>query len=132
LATPQGHCCRLPPISTDGVAHSRTHPSPGLGHGGEKQRRTADPTTRFCNTLRGINALAETVIGLYKAELIRRRGPWKGLDQIEYATVEWVDWFNHRQLLEPIGHVPPAEFEAAHWRRETPGTIEGLKHPSLQ
>ena len=59
------------------------------------------------------NALAETIIGLYKTELIRRRGPWKGLDQVEYATLEWVDWFNHRRLLEPIGHVPPAEFEAA-------------------
>jgi putative transposase len=60
------------------------------------------------------NALAETIIGLYKTELIRRRGPWKGLDQVEYATLEWVDWFNHRRLLEPIGHVPPAEFEAAY------------------
>ena len=59
------------------------------------------------------NALAETIIGLYKTELIHRRGPWKGLDDVEYATLEWVDWFNHRRLLEPIGHVPPAEFEAA-------------------
>jgi putative transposase len=49
------------------------------------------------------NALAETIIGLYKTELIRRRGPWKGIDQVEYATLEWVDWFNHRRLLEPIG-----------------------------
>ena len=47
------------------------------------------------------NALAETIIGLYKTELIRRRGPWKGIDQVEYATLEWVDWFNHRRLLEP-------------------------------
>jgi len=54
------------------------------------------------------NALAETIIGLYKTELIRRRSPWKGLDEVEYATLEWVDWFNHRRLLEPIGHVPPA------------------------
>ena len=59
------------------------------------------------------NALAETIIGLDKTELIRRRGPWKGLDQVEHATLEWVDWFNHRRLLEPIGHLPPAEFEAA-------------------
>jgi putative transposase len=65
------------------------------------------------------NALAETIIGLYKTELIRRRGPWKGIDQIEYATLEWIDWFNHRRLLEPIGYVPPAEHEAACWRRET-------------
>ena len=63
------------------------------------------------------NALAETIIGLYKTELIRRRGPWRGIDDLEYATLEWVDWFNHRRLLEPIGYVPPAEFEAAHWRR---------------
>ena len=56
---------------------------------------------------RSFNALAETIIGLYKTELVRRRGPWKGLDQIEYATLEWVDWSNHRRLLEPIGYVPP-------------------------
>ena len=78
------------------------------------------------------NALAETIIGLYKTELIRRRGPWRGIDDLEYATLEWVDWFNHRRLLEPIGYVPPAEFEAAHWRRETPNSIDGLKQPSLR
>lgn len=68
------------------------------------------------------NALAETVIGLYKTELIRRRGPWKGTDDVEYGTLEWVDWFNHRRLLEPIDHVPPAEFEEAYYsaRGETP------------
>jgi putative transposase len=77
------------------------------------------------------NALAETIIGLYKTELIRRHGPWKGIDQVEYATLEWVDWFNHRRLLEPIGHIPPAEFEAAYHQREDPGIIDGLKHPSL-
>ena len=77
------------------------------------------------------NALAETIIGLYKAELIRRRGPWKGIDDVEYATLEWVDWFNHRRLLEPIGHIPPAEFEAAYDRREAPSHTAGLKHPSL-
>jgi transposase InsO family protein len=78
------------------------------------------------------NALAETIIGLYKTELIRRRGPWKGLDQVEYATLEWVDWFNHRRLLKPIGHVPPAEFEAAYHRREAQGSTAGLKQPSLR
>jgi putative transposase len=78
------------------------------------------------------NALAETIIGLYKTELIRRRGPWRGLDEVEYATLEWVDWFNHRRLLEPIGHVPPAEFEAAYHRREAQGSIDGLKQPSLR
>jgi len=60
------------------------------------------------------NALAETIIGLFKAELIHRRGPWRNLDQVEYATLEWLDWFNNRRLLEPIGNVPPAEFEATY------------------
>jgi putative transposase len=78
------------------------------------------------------NALAETIIGLYKTELIRRRGPWRGLDEVEYATLEWVDWFNHRRLLEPIGHVPPAEFEAAHHRKEDPSRTAALKDPSLR
>jgi transposase InsO family protein len=58
------------------------------------------------------NALAESVNGLYKAELIWRRGPWRGMEAVEYATLEWVDWFNNRRLLEPIGNIPPAEAEA--------------------
>ena len=58
------------------------------------------------------NALAETIIGLYKTEVIHYRGPWRSLDEVEYATLEWVDWFNTRRLLEPIGSVPPAEYEA--------------------
>jgi putative transposase len=78
------------------------------------------------------NALAETIIGLYKTELVRRRGPWRGIDQVEYATLEWVDWFNHRRLLEPIGHVPPAEFEAAFRREEDPSKPVRLKQPSLR
>ena len=78
------------------------------------------------------NALAETIIGLYKTELIRRRGPWKGIDQVEYATLEWVDWFNHRRLLQPIGYVPPAEFEAAFHREEDPSDPVRPKHPSLR
>jgi len=57
------------------------------------------------------NALAETVNGLFKTEVIRRRGPWRSLEAVEFATLEWVDWFNHRRLLEPIGNVPPAEAE---------------------
>jgi transposase InsO family protein len=57
------------------------------------------------------NALAETINGLYKAEVIHRRGPWKSLTAVEFATLEWVDWFNHRRLLEPIGNIPPAEAE---------------------
>ena len=58
------------------------------------------------------NALAETINGLYQAEVIHRRGPWRSFDAVEYATLEWVDWFNTRRLLEPIGNVPPAEAEA--------------------
>ena len=58
------------------------------------------------------NALAETVIGLFKTEVIRRRGPWRSCEAVELATLEWVDWFNKRRLLEPIGNIPPAEAEA--------------------
>jgi transposase InsO family protein len=60
------------------------------------------------------NALAETIIGLYKTELIHRRGPWRHLEAVEYATLEWVDWFNHRRLLAPIGNIPPAELESSY------------------
>jgi putative transposase len=63
------------------------------------------------------NALAETIIGLYKTEVIHRRGPWRSMDAVEYATLEWVDWFNHRRLLESIGNVPPAELELAYHRQ---------------
>jgi transposase InsO family protein len=58
------------------------------------------------------NALAESVIGLYKTEVIRRQGPWRSLEAVEFATLDWVDWFNTRRLLGPIGDIPPAEFEA--------------------
>jgi transposase InsO family protein len=58
------------------------------------------------------NALAESIIGLFKTEVIQRQGPWRHLAAVEFGTLEWVDWFNHRRLLEPIGYVPPAEYEA--------------------
>jgi transposase InsO family protein len=61
------------------------------------------------------NALAETIIGVYKTEVIRRRAPWRNMDAVEYATLEWVDWFNHRRLLEPIGNILPAELEASYY-----------------
>ena len=61
------------------------------------------------------NALAETVIGLFKTEVIHRRRPWRSFDAVEYATLEWVDWFNNRRLLEPIGNIPPAEAEANYY-----------------
>ena len=63
------------------------------------------------------NALAETVIGLFKTEVIRPRGPWRSLEAVEFATLEWVNWFNNRRLLEPIGHIPPAEAEAAYYEQ---------------
>jgi transposase InsO family protein len=64
------------------------------------------------------NALAESVIGLFKTEVIRRDGPWRGLEDVEYATLEWVAWFNTQRLLEPLGYLPPAEYEEAFYRRQ--------------
>src|SRR3954471_15476959 len=61
------------------------------------------------------NALAETINGLFKAEVIHRRGPWRSAETVEFATLEWVDWFNNRSVLEPIGNIPPAEAEARYY-----------------
>ena len=61
------------------------------------------------------NALAETINGLYKAEVIHRRGPWRSFEAVEFATLEWVDWFNNRRLMEPIGNIPPAEAEERYY-----------------
>jgi putative transposase len=61
------------------------------------------------------NALAETINGLYKTEVIHRRGPWRSFEAVEFATLTWVDWFNHRRLLEPIGNIPPAEAEERYY-----------------
>jgi putative transposase len=73
------------------------------------------------------NALAETVIGLFKTEELYRRGPWKGLEDVEFATLEWVAWYNKGRLLEPLGYVPPAEFEQAYHDRQTaPATMAVL------
>ncbi len=69
------------------------------------------------------NALAETIIGLYKTEVIHHRGPWRNLEDVEYATLEWVDWFNNRRLLEPIGNVPPAEFEMQYFQQQSESAI---------
>jgi putative transposase len=68
------------------------------------------------------NALAESFNGLYKTELIRRQGPWRGLDDVEFATLEYIDWFNHRRLHGEITMMPPVEFEQAHYRQTTPAT----------
>jgi putative transposase len=69
------------------------------------------------------NALAETINGLYKAELIHRRGPWKTREAVELATLKWVSWFNHQRLLGPIGYIPPAEAEANYWREQARGDL---------
>ncbi len=65
------------------------------------------------------NALAESVIGLFKTELIKPRGPWRTAEQVEIATLEYVDWFNHRRLYEACGDIPPAELEAAYYSQNT-------------
>ena len=73
------------------------------------------------------NALAESVIGLFKTEVIRRRGPWRNLDAVQCATLEWVAWFNHSRLLEPIGYVPPGEHEEAYYsRQQAPAELAAL------
>jgi transposase InsO family protein len=74
------------------------------------------------------NALAETIIGLYKTEVIHHSGPWRNVDHVEFETLDWVDWFNTRRLLEPIGNIPPIEFEELYWQRqEIPAMVAGLK-----
>jgi putative transposase len=64
------------------------------------------------------NAMAESIIGLYKTELVRNKGPWRGLDDLELATLEWVDWFNHRRLFHELGRIPPAEHEHNHYAQK--------------
>ena len=74
------------------------------------------------------NALAESVIGLFKTEVIRRHGPWRCLEDVEFKTLEWVDWFNNRRLLEPIGYVPPVEYEAMYYQGQmAPAMVAGVK-----
>ncbi|MBV6522664.1 MAG: IS3 family transposase ISStma17 [Gemmatimonadaceae bacterium] len=70
------------------------------------------------------NALAETIIGLFKAEVIHHGGPWRGLEDVEYATLEWVSWFNTQRLMEPLGYLPPTEFEAQFRTRASADTAE--------
>src|SRR5215470_4940408 len=79
------------------------------------------------------NALAESIIGLYKAEEIRRRGPWKGVEEVEFARLEWVAWYNTRRLREPLGYVPPDEFEQAYYRHQpVPAELVTLTSSSLR
>jgi putative transposase len=77
------------------------------------------------------NAMAESIIGLFKTEVIRRRGPWRNLDDVEIATLEWVDWFNNRRLFEALGNIPPAEAEANHYLTETTSESLKMSEPSL-
>lgn len=70
------------------------------------------------------NALAESVIGLYKTEIIRLRGPWRTVEQVELATLDWVHWFNNWRLFGPLGHVPPVEFEQLYYRQQQSPAIE--------
>jgi len=73
------------------------------------------------------NALAETIIGLYKTEVIHQSGPWRNVDHVEFETLDWVDWFNNRRLLEPIGNIPPAECEELYYQcQEAPAMVAGL------
>jgi transposase InsO family protein len=76
------------------------------------------------------NALAESIIGLYKTEVIQRKGPWRHLEAVEFATLTWVDWFNTRRLLEPIGYVPPAEYEASYYQQLAGGGARRHPHPA--
>ncbi len=78
------------------------------------------------------NALAETINGLYKTEVIRRKGPWRSLEDVEFATLQWVHWFNNHRLLEPIGDIPPAEFEGLYWLEQAANDTVGLKESGLQ
>jgi len=74
------------------------------------------------------NALAESIIGLYKTEVIQHSGPWRNMEHVEFETLKWVDWFNNQRLLEPIGDIPPVEFEVLHYeKQEAPVTVAGLK-----
>lgn len=78
------------------------------------------------------NAMAESIIGLYKTEVIRRLGPWQSLERVEFETLKWVDWYNNRRLLEPIGYIPPNELEEKYYCAvENPTTVVGLKQTSL-
>jgi transposase InsO family protein len=119
---------------------------PCRAHPAERLRRAAPVDPRYTERLeeasiepsvggRGDsydNAMAESVIGLYKTEVIRHEGPWRGLDEVEHATLEWVDWFNHQRLPEPIGYVPPAKFEKEYYRNAASEKDRVLRQTSLQ
>jgi putative transposase len=72
------------------------------------------------------NAMAESIIGLYKAEVIHRRDRWESLEQVEWETMRWVAWFNHDRIYEALGDIPPAEFEDNHYRQDTPAELAAV------
>ena len=77
--------------------------------------------------------MAESVIGLFKTEVIRREGPWRSLDDVEYATLDWVSWYNERRILEPIEYVPPVGSEQVHYRtQEAPVTVARVNYNGLR
>ncbi len=105
------------PIAGDGLVH---HGDRGVQGGFKYTERPAEAgIERSIDSVGDSydNALAETINALYKTEVIRQRGPWRNLEDVEFATLEWVDWFNDRRLLEPIGNIPPAEAEARYFAR---------------
>jgi transposase InsO family protein len=97
-------------VREDLVDHRRLGDERDDAHGAVPPDQTLD--------YRGVNTLAESILGLYKTEVIHRRGPWKSFDDVEYATLEWVAWFNTRRILEPLGYVSPAEFEEQFYRTQ--------------
>jgi len=97
--------------------------------GGPNARASSTTAIEACSIslIRYTDRLAETINGLYKTEVIRPNAPWHGIEEVEFATLEWVDWFNNRRLLEPIGNIPPVEFEAMYAQtQESPTTEAGL------
>jgi hypothetical protein len=111
----------ITPIAAASI--SRSAIPNGLPKPGSSHRSAASATAEPALAKAGDNALAETINGLYKAEVIHRRGPWRSFEAVEYATLEWVDWFNHRRLLEPIGNIPPAEAEERYYAMTSTSAI---------
>ena len=102
-------------ITVTGASSTSRYATPSASRRGALRLRCAAWATPPIKALGGKlydNALAESIIGLYKTELIARRGPWRHCEAVEFATLDWVHWYNHRRLFEPLGHVPPATFEA--------------------
>ena len=104
------------PVRRDGLVHHSDRGSQyvGIRYTGRLAEAGIEPSVGSVGDSYD-NALAETINGLYKAEVIHRRGPWRSFEAVEFATLEWVDWFNNRRLLEPIGNIPPAEAEERYY-----------------